>query len=68
MNDVSDPRPHAREATVPDAPDARDIARRNRAASGKGLNPVMKTAATACELGRTPPRRTPPAAPGNETD
>ena len=29
---------------------ALDIARRNRAASERPLNPVMKTAATACEL------------------
>ena len=29
---------------------ARAIARRNGAGDGKALNPVMKTAATACEL------------------
>jgi hypothetical protein len=29
---------------------AREIARRNRGASGRPLSPVMKTAATACEL------------------
>jgi hypothetical protein len=33
---------------------ARAIARRNGAASGKQLNPVMKTAATACELAHSP--------------
>ena len=29
---------------------AREIARRNRESVGKPLSPVMKTAATACEL------------------
>jgi len=29
---------------------AREIAQRNRAEDGKPLSPVMKTAATACEL------------------
>ena len=33
---------------------ARAIARRNRADTGKDLNPVMKTAATACELAHGP--------------
>jgi hypothetical protein len=33
---------------------ARAIARRNEAGGGKPLNPVMKTAATACELAHGP--------------
>ena len=33
---------------------ARAIARRNGAADGRSLNPVMKTAATACELAHGP--------------
>lgn len=44
---------------------ARAIARRNDAGDGKALNPVMKTAATACELAHKaaadqPPRSAPP--------
>ena len=31
---------------------AREIAQRNRASAGRPLSPVMKTAATACELAR----------------
>jgi len=53
-----------------DAPaslDARAIARRNRDACGDTLSPVMKTAATACELAETPPPRRKVAPPG-ETD
>lgn len=33
---------------------ARAIARRNGAGDGRPLNPVMKTAATACELAHSP--------------
>ena len=33
---------------------AREIARRHEQAAGKPLNPVMKTAATACELAHRP--------------
>ena len=33
---------------------AREIARRNCAGSGRPLSPVMKTAATACELAHAP--------------
>ena len=33
---------------------AREIARRNRESLGKPLSPVMKTAATACELAHGP--------------
>jgi len=33
---------------------AREIARRNEEAAGRPLSPVMKTAATACELARGP--------------
>jgi len=41
---------------------AREIARRNRESLGKPLSPVMKTAATACELAHGPAaeRATPP--------
>jgi hypothetical protein len=35
---------------------AREIARRNRAESRRPLSPVMKTAATACELAHAPNR------------
>lgn len=48
--------------------DARDIARRNRDAGGKGLSPVMKTAATACEVGHEPPARRRGPLPTSETD
>ena len=33
---------------------AREIARRNEKAAGSPLSPVMKTAATACELAQRP--------------
>ncbi|HWT12388.1 MAG TPA: hypothetical protein VN231_06520 [Allosphingosinicella sp.] len=33
---------------------AREIARRNRESLGKPLSPVLKTAATACELAHGP--------------
>jgi hypothetical protein len=47
--------------------DARAIARRNRDACGTRLSPVMKTAATACEVAETPlPSRH--VAPRGETD
>ena len=39
-----------RQADDRQAWNAREIARRNRAGSGRPLSPVMKTAATACEL------------------
>jgi len=44
---------------VPNAYNAREIERRNRESSGKPLSPVMKAAATACELAhaKPPPRR-----------
>jgi len=35
---------------------AREIERRNRERSGKPLSPVLKTAATACELAHRPAR------------
>ena len=38
---------------------AREIARRNRAAAGKPLCPVMKTAATASELAHAADRQKP---------
>ena len=38
---------------------AREIARRNRAAVGKPLSPVMQTAATACELAHGADERAP---------
>jgi hypothetical protein len=36
---------------------AREIAQRNRAGVGQPLSPVMKTAATACELARNAAER-----------
>lgn len=42
---IGDPQPQQRAALS-----ARDIARRNRAGPDRPLSPVMKTAATACEL------------------
>lgn len=36
------------------APNAREIAHRNRASPDRPLSPVMKTAATACELAHGP--------------
>ena len=36
---------------------AREIAQRNRASAGRPLSPVMKTAATACELARNAAER-----------
>ena len=43
---------------------AREIARRNRAAGGKPLSPVMKTAATACELAHSAAGRRAAGKPG----
>jgi hypothetical protein len=36
---------------------AREIAQRNRDSAGRPLSPVMKTAATACELARKAAQR-----------
>ena len=36
---------------------AREIARRNQESGGRPLSPVMKTAATACELAHSPAAR-----------
>ena len=44
----------ARRDNVGEPVSAREIARRNEEAAGKPLSPVMKTAATACELARGP--------------
>ena len=38
---------------------AREIARRHRESGGPPLSPVMKTAATACELAHSPAAREP---------
>ena len=38
---------------------AKEIARRNRAEDGRALSPVMKTAATACELAHSAKGRDP---------
>lgn len=45
---------NARQADDRQAWNAREIARRNRSGSGRPLSPVMKTAATACELAHAP--------------
>ena len=41
----------------PHAWGAREIAQRNRASAGRPLSPIMKTAATACELARKAAQR-----------
>lgn len=51
MQAKSDGTPDAR------AWNAREIERRNRESSGKPLSPVLKTAATACELAHSPAAR-----------
>ena len=47
----------------PRAWSAREIARRNEAEAGKPLSPVMKTAATACELAHGAAARRPAGEP-----
>lgn len=51
MTDESDSEIEGRRPSL----DAREIARRNRAVCGDRLSPVLKTAATACELAEAPP-------------
>jgi hypothetical protein len=50
------PGPKSGEDASPDW-NARAIARRHEAAAGKPLSPVMKAAATACELAHGPAAR-----------
>lgn len=42
---------------------AQEIARRNAETSGRPISPVMKTAATACELAHRPAARRKPSDP-----
>jgi hypothetical protein len=60
---IDEPRPQGARSR----PDAREIARRNRDVCGGALSPVLRTAATACEVAETPPAQR-SVAPRGETD